>query len=250
VIYREKNLAKFERDSNGNLRELRGEQISSKENIIENEKYDIPDFIAYIQAKTELTRGTISQIVLKSNRLDEIFNNPQLFMDNVVRIIKHELDKLKIKGIQYKKIEGQFYEMKLFETSEKEQYIENLIQVKNQAKTLYNYVVVDSLSAREKQFARDCETRDDILFYVKLPRNFSVKTPVGMHNPDWALIKKEAGRETKMYYVVEIKNHKAVKNKNFLSEIDRMKILCAEKHFEVIGKVKYKVVDSVDELDK
>lgn len=249
VIYREKNLAYFERDSNGNLRKLSGEQKSSKENIIENVKYEIPDFVSFIQAKTELTRSTISQIILKSNRLGELFNNPQLFMDNAVQLIKHELDKLKIKGIQYKKNKGQFYEMKLFETSEKEQYFDNLVEVKNQSKTLYNYVVVDSLSAREKQFARDCETRDDILFYVKLPRNFSIKTPVGMHNPDWALIKKEAGKETKMYFVVETKNHKAVKNKKFLSEIDRMKISCVEKHFEVIGNVKYKVVDSVDELD-
>ncbi len=248
VIYREKNLARFKRDSNGKLLELTGEQNSSEEKIIEDAKYDIPDFIAYIQSKTELTRSTITQIVLKSKRLNEIFNNPQLFMDNAVRLIKHELDQLKIKDIQYEKIAGQFYEMKLFETIDPEQYLDNLIEVKNQSKTLYNYVVIDSLKAWEKQFAMDCETSDDILFYVKLPRNFVVKTPIGLYNPDWALIKKEAGKKTKMYFVADIKNPTALKKEYQLTEIERMKISCMKKHFEIIDNLKYCVAGSVNDL--
>jgi type III restriction enzyme len=248
VIYREKNLAKFKLNSNGKLLELNGEQQSLKEKIIEDVKYDIPDFIAYIQSKTELTRDTITQIVLKSNRLGEIFNNPQLFMDNATQLIKHELDLLKIKSIQYEKIAGQYYEMNLFESGETEQYLDNLIEVKNQSKTLYNYIEIDSFNGQEKQFAMDCESRDDILFYVKLPRYFGVKTPLGLYNPDWALIKKEVGMETKMYFVAETQNRKAVKNRSLLTEIERMKISCAEKHFEVIDNVHYRVVSSAGDL--
>lgn len=248
VIYREKNLARYKRDSNDKLLELTGEQKSSKEKIIEDAKYDIPDFVAYIQSKTELTRDTISQVLLRSNRLGEIFNNPQLFMDNAVRLIKHELDRLKIKDIQYKKVAGQFYKSELFETGETEQYLDNLIEVKNQNKTLYNYVAIDSLSNSEKQFAMDCESRDEIVFYVKLPRSFVVKTPVGQYHPGWALIKKEIGDKPKMYFVAETKAPKAVKNRNLLSEIERMKITCAEKHFEVLQHINYQLVSSVGEL--
>src|SRR5690606_34251375 len=103
--------------------ELGGQQESFSEKRIEDVKYDIPDFIANIQAKTELTRNTILQIVLKSNRLNEIFNNPQLFADNAVRLIKRELDKLKVKGIQFKKIAGQFYNTEIFKTVETEYYL-------------------------------------------------------------------------------------------------------------------------------
>jgi type III restriction enzyme len=248
VIYREKNVAKFVRDAKGKLIELGGEQKGSKERIVKDAKYEIPDFVAYIQSKTELTRDTITRIVLQSNRLGEIFNNPQLFMDSVVRIIKHEFDRIKINGIQYEKIAGQVYEMKLFESAEIEQYLENLIEVKKQAKTLYNYIAIDSLSSPERKFAEDCDSRDDILFYVKLPRTFVVKTPIGPYNPDWALIKKEDGEETKIYFVAETKDPKAAKDRTLLRDSERLKIACAEKHFEVIDHVNYRVVGSVSDL--
>ncbi|NQU67138.1 MAG: DEAD/DEAH box helicase family protein [Candidatus Marinimicrobia bacterium] len=248
VIYREKNVAKFVRDNNGKLIELGGEQKGSKEKLVKDTNYEIPDFVAYIQSKTELTRNTITQIVMKSNRLSEIFYNPQLFMENVVRVIKHEFDRIKIKGIRYERIAGQVYEMKLFEAAEIEQYLENLIKVKKQAKTLYNYVAIDSLSSPERKFAEDCENRNDILFYVKLPRIFVVKTPIGPYNPDWALIKKEAGEETNIYFVAETKDPKAAKDHTLLRDSERLKIACAEKHFEVIDHVNYRVVGSVSDL--
>lgn len=248
VIYREKNIAKFIRDSRGNLIELGGEQKGSKERIVKDANYEIPDFVAYIQSKTELTRDTITQIVIQSNRLAEIFNNPQLFMDTVVRIIKQEFDRIKINGIQYERIAGQNYEMKLFEAAEIEQYLENLIAVKKQAKTLYNYIAIDSLSTPEKKFAEDCDSREDILFYVKLPKTFQIKTPIGPYNPDWALIKKEDGDETKIYFVAETKDPKAAKDRTLLRDSERMKIECAEKHFEAIDNVHYKVVGSVSDL--
>lgn len=248
TIYREKSIARFIRDHKGNLIELSGEQKGSKERIVKEANYPIPDFVTYIQSKTELTRDTIAQIVVQSNRLGEIFNNPQLFMDTVVRIIKHEFDRIKINGIQYKRIAGQVYEMKLFETAEIEQYFANLVAVKKQAKTLYNYIAIDSLSTPEKEFAEDCDSRDDILFYVKLPKTFQIKTPIGPYNPDWALIKREDGDETNIYFVAETKDPKAVKDRALLRDSERMKIVCAEKNFEVIDNVHYKVVGSVSDL--
>lgn len=248
AIYREKNIVRFIRDSKGNLIGLGGEQKGSKEKIVKDVNYAIPDFVAYIQSKTELTRDTITQIIIQSGRLAEIFSNPQLFMDTVVRLIQQEFDRIKINGIRYEKMGGTVYEMKLFEAAEIEQYLENLIAVKEQAKTLYNYVPIDSLSTPEKKFAEDCDSRDDILFYVKLPKTFRIKTPVGPYNPDWALIKKEDGEETSIYFVAETKDPEAAKNRTLLRDTERMKIACAEKHFKVIDNVHYKVVGSVSEL--
>ncbi|MFA4829077.1 MAG: DEAD/DEAH box helicase family protein, partial [Thermodesulfovibrionales bacterium] len=51
-------------------------------------RFEIPDMLAYIQAKTELTRSTILEILKKAGRLGEVFLNPQLFMDNAVSVIK------------------------------------------------------------------------------------------------------------------------------------------------------------------
>ncbi|KAA6315583.1 hypothetical protein EZS27_033984 [termite gut metagenome] len=120
--------------------------------------------------------------------------------------------------------------------------------MKKQIKTLYNYVVIDSLSSPERKFAEDCETKDDILFYVKLPSKFQIKTPIGHYNPDWALIKKENGEDSKIYFVAETKDAKAAKDRSLLRDKERMKIECAEKHFSVIDNVHYRVVGSVSEL--
>lgn len=244
LIYRERNTAKFVRNGEGELIELGGEQKGSKEKIVKDTHYDIPDFIAYIQSKTALTRNTVTRIILTSGRLSEIFNNPQLFMDTVVKIIKDELDRISIHGIEYEKIAGQAYEMKLFESAEVEQYTDNLIEVSNPSKTLYNYVEIDSLGGRERKFAEDCDSRDDILFYVKLPPAFKVKTPVGAYKPGWALIKKGEGA-AKLFFVVEIK---AAAGRSVLRDKERMKIECAEKHFAVMEDVSYRVVEAVSDL--
>src|SRR5690606_40376392 len=43
--------------------------------------WKIPDVLGYIQSKTELTRSTIEEILSKSNRIEDILINPQLFLD-------------------------------------------------------------------------------------------------------------------------------------------------------------------------
>src|ERR1700757_1086419 len=247
-ILRVKTEAEFVRDENNRLVEVGGIVKGSKDRIVSEIKYEIPDFVGYIQAKTELTRDTISKIVLSSGRIGEIFNNPQLFMDTIVKHIKIEFDKLKINGIKYEKIAGQVYEMKLFETSEIEEYLDNLIAVKNQDKTLYNYIQIDSLSKPEMDFAEECENRDDILFYIKLPSQFVIKTPIGAYNPDWALIKREDSDDTKIYFVAETKDAKAAKDRTLLRETERMQIHCGEKHFEEFDGVNFNVVNKVSDL--
>src|SRR5690606_26734288 len=129
-----------------------------------------------------------------------------------------------------------------------EHYLDNLIEIKKQAKTIYDYIVIDSLSSPEKRFAEDCETRDDIIFYIKLPAKFQIKTPIGPYNPDWALIKKEDGEESKVYFVAETKDAKSAKDRSLLRDKERMKIECAEKHFAVIDNVHYRVVGNARDL--
>ncbi len=243
TIYREKNVAKFNRDEQGNLTGLGGDLKSSVEMALQDIHYEIPDFVSYIQSKTMLTRDTVTQVILQSNRLGEIFNNPQLFMDTVVRIIKQELEQLKVKDIRYEKIAGQVYETKVFEAAEVEQYLENLVAVKKPAKTLYNFVAIDSLTGPEKQFAADCDVRDDVLFYVKLPKAFQIKTPVGPYHPGWALIKRGSDGEASVFFVAQTKDHKM-----FLRNNERIKMACAAKHFEAIGHVHYRLVESVNDL--
>ena len=93
-----------------------------------------------------------------------------------------------VDGIQYEKIGAKEYELRLFEGYEFHRN-EHTFEVKNSNKTINEgWLPLDS--GVEKQFARDCESREDIEFYLKLPPCFKIKTPIGNYNPDWALIKK------------------------------------------------------------
>lgn len=247
-IHREKNIAKFIRNEKGELIELSGVQTSSRERALTDITYSIPDLVSHIQSKTEITRHSITQILLGTSRLKDVFVNPQQFMDAVVRIVKYEFDQIKLSGIKYEKIGASPYEMCLFESAEVEQYLDNLVKVQKADKTLYNYVVVDSNSRPEKQFAEACEAREDILFYVKLPKSFQIPTPIGAYIPDWALIKQDEDKGTRIYFVAETKDSKHAQNLHLLRVQEQQKIECATKHFEAVGEVSYQVVGSVDEL--
>lgn len=200
----------------------------------------IPDIIGYIQGKTELTRSTILRILNESGRLTDVLINPQLFLDSVVTEIRKVLDSLMVDGIKYQKVAGRLYEMTLFESEEIIAYKDNLKEVKEQEKTLYNFI--EFQSDVEKEFSNDCESNENIEFYIKLPRWFTIDTPIGTYNPDWALIYKD---ESKIYFVAETKGSLADED---LRKKEAMKIKCGVKHFEEFKDVKFKKVTKVSEL--
>lgn len=202
----------------------------------------IPDIISYIQSKTELTRTTILKILKNSGRINEVLINPQLFLDSFVTEIKKVLEELMVKGIKYEKIDGKLYEMKLFESEEIEGYKQSLKKVINQEKTLYNYIEFDS--GIEKQFAIDCESNESIEFYIKLPKWFTIATPIGTYNPDWALIYKD---ENKIYFVAETKGSK---DDTELRKKEEMKIECGKAHFKEFEDIKFKKIKSVSDLTR
>jgi type III restriction enzyme len=201
--------------------------------------FSIPDILLYIQERTELTRSTILEILLNSERLAEILINPQLFLDNAITAIQDVLTDLMINGIKYEKLGSKEYEMRLFE--DYEIHVNELtFKIQKQDKTIYsNLVPLDSNV--EYDFAKECETRDDIQFYFKLPFWFKIKTPIGNYNPDWALIKKN---EKTVYFVAETKS-----TGQELKTSEKRKIKCGHAHFSEFENVKYRQVSTVGELD-
>ena len=214
-----------------------GDVLSSKIITIDTSKFEVPDILGYIQSKTELTRQTILRILNDSSRLNEVLQNPQLFLDMTVKEINDALFELMIDGIKYEKIGNSEYEMRLFE--EYDSYNDLLFTVKNSEKTIYNNLVPLDSSV-EMQFAKDCETREDIEFYFKLPNWFKIKTPIGPYNPDWALIFKN---ERKIYFVAETKS-----KDQELRLSEKRKIKCGKAHFREFDDIRYEVATSVEDL--
>ncbi len=197
-----------------------------------------PDLLAYLQNETELTRGTLVKMLIGSGRLTEFFNDSQRFLDQVARIIQHELYRMLVDGIKYERIgpgvEGEWEQM-LFESEELIDYL-NAVRVEH---SIYDHVVYES--EVERRFAEELDQRSDVKLFVKLPGWFKVDTPVGTYNPDWAIVKPD---DPKVYFVRETKSNKDLL-KLRTSEAD--KIRCGKKHFESLG-VDFDVIARADEL--
>ncbi len=198
--------------------------------------FSLPDILSYLQRETNLIRGTIYKILSGSGRLNDFKVNPQKFIDQVVEIIKNELSDLIIEDIKYEKIGDKEYEMKLFEQGELTSCLDNLLASN---KSVYNLVEYDS--EVEKKFARDLETKEGVKLFVKLPGWFTIETPIGKYNPDWAIVKHDDGT---LYFVRETKG---TLNFSQLRNSEAYKIRCGEKHFEELG-VDFKVVTDASEI--
>jgi type III restriction enzyme len=232
VIKTTKTALEF--DEAGIVMETKASYATSLDGI-----FQIPDVLFYIQERTELTRATILEILKKSGRIGEVLINPQLFLDNTVIAIKDVLAELMIEGIKYEKFGSKEYEMRLFE--DYEIHLNDLtFKINKKDKTIYsNLVPLDSNV--EYDFAKECESRDDIEFYFKLPFWFKIKTPIGNYNPDWALIKKN---EKTVYFVAETKSAGQE-----LKISEKRKIKCGHAHFNEFGDIAFKQVSTVSDLD-
>jgi type III restriction enzyme len=113
---------------------------------------------------------------------------------------------------------------------------------------IYDYVVTDSQT--ERNFVADLDTSEEVVVYAKLPRGFFIPTPVGNHNPDWAIAFKE-GAVKHVYFVAETKGSLSTMQ---LREVEKSKIECARMFFDSLNakadseQVKYDVVTSYAEL--
>ncbi|MDN7127041.1 DEAD/DEAH box helicase family protein [Pseudidiomarina sp. 1APR75-33.1] len=219
---------------------IEGEQISGGIREV-SQSPELPDILAYLQNSTELTRHTLVKILNASGRLDDFLENPQVFINQVTQCIQDVLHHVTVKGIEYEKVGGSIYEMhNLEEEAERgiTRYLNNLYEVQNQDKTLFDFVEYDS--EVEREFAKACDNDDRIKFYCKLPASFKIDTPVGPYNPDWALVTEG---EEKLYLVRETKS---TRNRTELRESEQDKISCGEKHFAAID-VNYDVVTNLNE---
>ncbi len=200
----------------------------------------LPDILAFLQRETEVTRGTLVEILKRSGRLGEFTSNPQEFMSQVAKTVNKALHELVVDGIKYEKIEGQCYEMRLFKENEVEEYLSRLYEIQSSDdRTPYNYIPFDS--EVEREVAEKLDSNENVKFFCKLPRWFVVPTPMGSYNPDWAIVTES---EEKLYLVRETKG---THDRDQRRESENRKIECGQAHFNALG-VNFKVAIDIHEV--
>ena len=208
--------------------------------VLDNQKETLPDIIAYLQNETNLTRKTIVEILIRSKTLHLFKKNPQKYMEQVSQIITAKMRNMIVDGIKYTKIgDDEYYAQELFESEELIGYLsKNMMASK---KSVYEYVVYDS--ATEERFARSFENNSKVKLYAKLPGWFTIPTPLGSYNPDWAVLIDVDGKD-KLYFVLETKADTMF---DALRPTERAKIECGKKHFEALGTdVEFEDIDSFE----
>jgi type III restriction enzyme len=190
-----------------------------------------------------LTRSTLLEVYRRSINKKAVVENPHEFASVSVRIIKDKILDQLVNGIQYEKI-NEWFEMTQFEDIPS--WAEYLIPAEH---SVYDHVVYDS--EPEREFVKGLESRDDVKLYLKLPSWFTVPTPVGEYNPDWAIVmepRDSHGDPTGEDLLYLVRETKSTTDMNKLHPDEARKIKCGERHFVGALGVPYKVVTKASEL--
>ena len=193
-----------------------------------------------------LTRRTLLEIIRQApeNCRAGILENPQEFAVQAAQIIRACLAEQLIDGIRYEKL-GEWYAMTQFEAE-----IESWQAYLEPAhKALYDGVIFDSQV--ERRFVQDLERMQEVQLYVKLPRWFTVPTPVGDYNPDWAIVwqpRDEHGQSTGAPLLYLVRETKGTHELDALRPDERRKLHCGRRHFQDALGVSFQLVTDASQL--
>lgn len=207
-------------------------------------KYDL---VGKIAEGTTLTRKTVTNI-LKRLELEKIYmfkNNPEEFITKVIRLINEQKATMIVEHISYTESSEKPYESTIFTAEKNSQSFDKAFVAK---KAIQDYVSTDGTAEQsvERRFAQDLDKADEVCVYAKLPKGFSIPTPVGNYSPDWAIAFYE-GTVKHIFFIAETKG--SMKSIDF-RRIEEAKISCAKKLFNNIStsNIRYDTVDSYEKL--
>lgn len=149
-----------------------------------------------------------------------------------------------VEHIAYNRTEG-CYDSSIFTAEKKNGDFTKAFRAQ---KHIQDYVFTDGSAEKsvERRFAEDMDKASEVCVYAKLPKGFSIPTPVGNYSPDWA-IAFHAGTVKHIFFIAETKGTMQSLN---LRPIEQAKISCAMKLFNEISTddVVYHDVDSYQSL--
>ena len=119
-----------------------------------------------------------------SERVSDFSNNPQQFTERALNIITRNRHSLAIDGISYIKLaDEEYFVQEIFNSEELTANLDrNAVPVKN---GLYDHVIYDS--GVENTFAQSLDNDPDVKLFFKIPKRFTIETPIGTYSPDWAV---------------------------------------------------------------
>lgn len=204
------------------------------------------DLVGKIAEDTVLTRKTVVEILkgIKPEKFHMFKDNPEEFISKIGKLIKSQKATMIVEHISYNQTDGK-YDSTIFTSGDKNKSIRNAFKAD---KHIQDYVFVDGISENsvERRFVEDIDKAEEVIVYAKLPKGFSIPTPVGNYTPDWAIAFKE-GTVKHIYFIAETKGSLDSMD---LRKIEEAKIDCARKLFNDISteNLKYDHIKDYESL--
>ena len=208
-------------------------------------KYDL---IGKIAEGTVLTRRTVAAI-LSGIRADKLYlfrSNPEEFISKVIKLINEQKATMIVEHIAYNQIDGG-YDSAIFTAEKISQPFDKAFRAN---KAIQDYLFTDGYAvdgqSTERKFVSNLDSAEEVVVYAKLPKGFSIPTPVGHYSPDWAIAFKE-GTVKHIYFVAETKG---TMDSLQLKPIEQAKINCAKRLFNNLSTshVRYDAVNDYQQL--
>ena len=207
-------------------------------------KYDL---VGKIAEGAKLTRRSAAKILagIRPYTFAMFKNNPEEFITKAIRLINEQKATMIVEQITYNQTDGT-YDSSIF-TAEKNTDFSKAYHAK---KNVQDYVFADGYAkdgqSIERQFAESMDLADEVCVYAKLPKGFSIPTPVGNYSPDWAIAFNK-GTVKHIFFIAETKGTMDSLN---LKPIEQSKIACAKKLFSNLSSadVVYHEVNSYQHL--
>ncbi|HEV2238150.1 MAG TPA: DEAD/DEAH box helicase family protein, partial [Ktedonobacterales bacterium] len=202
----------------------------------------IDNLLVHTTPSMHLTRRTVLTLLERTSNQKAMLENPHEFATKLAREVKERLADQLAAGIRYERVH-EWYDM--VQLLEEVQTSKIPIPAKYSA---YDGVLCDSET--EEKFVDGLEHDDRVVVYIKLPDWFTVATPIGEYNPDWAIVMKETDGhrvldDRKLYLVRETKS---TTDRDKWRPDERRKIECGERHFKDALRVDFDVVTSAKDL--
>ena len=164
------------------------------------------DLMEHTTPPMRVTRRTLLALLRRVGNAKTAVDNPHEWATVAVRLLKEKLADLLVDGIQYERTGGWYEMSQILDADEIELFSKYIFAADGSPeRSLYDLVPCDS--EVERQFVKDLEAREDVKLYLKLPRWFTVPTPVGDYQPDWAIVMQDTETEGAplLYLVSETK---------------------------------------------
>jgi len=216
-------------------------------------KYDL---LGDVAKAAHITRHSAARILsqIQPGIFAQFRDNPEGFIAGAAKLILDAKIKLVVERLKknenslaYQPLEEQ-YEANIFASELK--FYDRRFVADTPRKNIYDKAPLDSQT--EMDFAKALEGAEEVAVYTKLPRGFTISTPIGGYNPDWAIaFNKDKVRH--IYFIAETKGTDNAEDLDLRAR-EQSKIECARRYFstlcpEIEGqKVEYGVVQTYGDL--